>query len=640
MRFKSLLCAIYLFLSLCGCQNLNNKERVEPKPEPVALSSNRPDPHSFSRHDSVRVNHLDLDLLVNFKKKILEGSVVLTYEQLDPNATSIALDSRNLKIKRISAVQDTKKPKLSWRYGQSHDLLGNELIIDLPGDGSPIKIQYQTMPQASGLQWLTPQQTGGDQPYLFSQSQAIHARSWIPLQDTPAVRVTYDAKIKVKDAVKPVLSADNNDQAGNEGVFTLSMPQPIPAYLIAIAVGDIKHRQISEHVTIYAEPDVLEAASYEFAKTESMIETTEALYGPYRWGQYDLLVLPPSFPFGGMENPKLSHITPTVIAGDRSLDSLIAHELAHSWSGNLVTNALWQDAWLNEGFTTYIESRIVDAVHGRERMVMEAALAYDALLETFKTLPIDQQKLNNPAFSIDPDDYFSAVPYDKGRFFLEWMEQQVGRETFDEFLNGYFDHFAFKSITTQIFIDYLKTHLLSKNADKISMEQVTAWLNEPGIPSNFKPPQTSKFNAIDQQVQQWLSGNLSLNTGMSTNWTTQEWLYFLRALPSELSTAQLNNLDQTFQLSKRQNSEIAHDWLLISINNQYENAYGRLIEYLNTIGRVKLIKPLYQALMLNPDLHNLANNIYLKARPGYHPIATSQIDLIVGYQEADASNHP
>lgn len=633
MFYRTSIPLLLLFLSVQGCQlhKANN-----PKNTIVDLENSqqlRPDPHSFSRHQSVKVKHIELDLEVDFKEKILEGHVTINYKKLNPDATTLVLDSRDLKVKRVSAENGAKNPKLNWQYGKNHELLGTELIIDLPQDNSPIKIYYETQPNASGLQWLTPEQTSGTQPFLFSQSQAIHARSWIPLQDTPAVRITYDATIRVEQAVKPVLSADNNNQNDADGEYYFSMEQAIPSYLIAIAVGDLKHQQISDHVTLFSEASVLEAASYEFAETENMIEATEALYGKYRWGQYDLLVLPPSFPFGGMENPKLSHITPTIIAGDRSLDSLIAHELAHSWSGNLVTNALWKDAWLNEGFTTYIESRIVDAVHGKERMMMEAALAYKGLLKELTTLPTDQQKLINPTFNIDPDDYFSSVTYDKGRFFLDWLEQQVGRPAFDGFLNNYFNRFAFQSITTEQFVDYLKLNLIDKHPNKINMSQVDIWLNGSGVPDFFEPPSTTKFYNIDKLVDKWAANKISAEQINVTQWTTQEWLHFLRALPKDLSQNQLNSLDMQFSLTQRQNSEIAHDWLLISINNQYQAAYGRLIDYLSNIGRVKLIKPLYEALMKAPELHNLAANIYHKARSGYHPIATSQIDIIVGYNK-------
>ncbi len=622
-----------VFILSCLCLLTACHQQNPPKPFQTSTEAaqSRPDPHSFSRHDQVIITHLELDLTVKFKHQVLDGYAVITYQRLDPSIKQLVLDTRELKIKGVEAINSGKNTKLLWRKGQAIEGLGTPLIIDIPSENTPIKIHYQTSSNASGLQWLSPQQTSGKkQPFLFSQSQAIHARSWIPIQDTPSVRVTYNATIRVKPEVKAVLSADNNHQQAIDGVHTFTMQQPIPAYLIAIAVGDLAMQQISEHVAIYAEPAVLEAAAYEFAATENMITATEALYGPYRWGQYDLLVLPPSFPFGGMENPKLSHITPTIIAGDRSLDSLIAHELAHSWSGNLVTNALWRDAWLNEGFTSYIEARIIDAIYGKERMLMEATLVHQALLNEMQDLTADQQKLVNPQASADPDDYFSGVAYDKGRFFLEWMEQQVGRQIFDQFLNSYFTQHAFQSIETKDFVNYLNQHLLLNNTGKITLNQVNTWLHQPGLPDFFTPPSTSRFKQIEQQVKAWAAGQLPTTEIATQNWTTQEWLYFLRALPTQLTTQQLQQLDQNFALTARQNSEIAHDWLLISINNQYQAAYPRLIEYLSSIGRVKLIKPLYEALMENPDLHNLAANIYRKSRPGYHNIASQQIDAIVG----------
>ena len=633
-KFNRPLLAILFTLMLftLGCQN----HTVNQPTSDLKTLNQRPDPHSFSRHDQVKVTHLSLDLAVKFKSKILEGSATLSYERIKPEANKLILDSRNLKVIRVAAVNDSKNPKLMWRYGATIAGLGTELIIDLPADQSPIRIDYHTSPEASGLQWLNPSQTTSqNQPYLFSQSQSIHARSWIPIQDSPSVRVTYDARIKVKQDVRVVLSADNNDQTAEDGVYTFNMPLAIPAYLIAIAVGDIEHQNISEHVTIYAEEPVMASAVHEFGATEAMIAATEAMYGPYRWGQYDLLVLPASFPFGGMENPKLSHITPTIIAGDRSLDALIAHELAHSWSGNLVTNALWQDAWLNEGFTSYIEARIIEAIYGKERLAMEATLVYQSLLEAMADMTPDEQKLINPNLSQDPDDYFSAVSYDKGRFFLDWMEQQVGRDVFDAFLNQYFDHHAFQSITTPAFVAFLDQHLLQENPGKITLDQVHTWLHEPGIPSWFTPPSTDRFKHIDQLVADWQAGQTPLRDLDTQSWTTQEWLHFLKALPTAMTTTELAELDHAFNLTERQNSEVAHVWLLISIRHQYQPAYARLIDYLTQIGRVKLIKPLYEALMAEPALHELADNIYFKARPGYHNIATRQIDEIVGYEPKD-----
>lgn len=630
----------FLLIFLIGCQQptaINEVPSTEVKPAQLTtLNANRPDVFSFSRHDEVKVTHLILDLDINFKRQVLEGYVVINYQVIKPDAKRLVLDSRDLKIKRVESLHDKKNKKIMWRKGDTIAGLGTELIIDLPPDHSAIKIYYQTMPKASGLQWLGPEKTSGKKsPYLFSQSQAIHARSWIPLQDTPSVRVTYDATMRVKQGLRVVMSADNNDQEAVDGVHTFSMQQAIPAYLIAIAVGDIRLKNISDHVTIYAEQEILKAAAYEFAATEEMITATEAIYGPYRWGQYDLLILPPSFPFGGMENPKLSHITPTVIAGDRSLDSLIAHELAHSWSGNLVTNAKWQDAWLNEGFTSYIEARIIEAIYGKERMMMESTLVYQALMNDIQQLNTDDQKLVNPSQSNDPDDYFSSISYDKGRFFLEWMEQQVGRSAFDQFLNQYFADHAFQSITTQDFVNYLQDNLLHQHPEKITMTQVNTWLHEPGMPSFFEPPTTQRFDAISQIASDWTTGKIPTRSIKTKKWTTQEWLHFLRALPKQLSFTQMQALDTHFELTQRQNSEVAHDWLLIAINNQYQPAYERLIDYLSSIGRVKLIKPLYEAMMNHENLQNFASQIYQKARPGYHNIATQQLDPILKVYDFD-----
>ena len=630
---------LLLMLTLAGCQSTE-----QPKPslskqilstQDPGLFADRADVYSFANHKQVRATHIDLDLRIKFKQKILDGSVLISWERLDPEVKQIHLDINGLKIKRAVAENNSKNPKLIWRIGQTIEGMGSELIIDLPQDGSAIRVYYETQPEASGLQWLDPALTSGKQhPYLFSQSQSIHARSWIPMQDTPSVRVTYTARIAVKPGLRVVMSADNNQQQATDGVHSFDMPQPIPVYLLAIAAGDIDLQQISEHVTIYAEPQWLAPAAHEFAETEAMITATEQLYGPYLWGQYDLLVLPPSFPFGGMENPKLSFITPTVIAGDRSLDSLIAHELAHSWSGNLVTNDLWEDAWLNEGFTSYIESRIVEAVHGRPRMLMEAALAYQSLQAELAELPAAFQSLVAQSKTPNPDDYFSAVTYDKGRFFLEWMEQQVGREAFDAFLNQYFKNFAFQSINTEQFVSYLQQHLHTQHPEQLPMSAIRQWLYQPGVPGFFNPPVTERFALIDRQVQAWQTGQQPLSALDTSQWITQEWLHFLRALPDNLSTAQLLELDDNFALTQRQNSEIAHDWLLISIRHHYEPAYARLIDYLNNIGRVKLIKPLYEALMADESLNNLGRQIYQKARSGYHPIATVQLDQIVGLPTA------
>ncbi|HYE73184.1 MAG TPA: M1 family metallopeptidase, partial [Blastocatellia bacterium] len=509
-------------------------------------------------------------------------------------------------------------------------ILGAPLTIQLSPDATRVRVDYETDQNASGLQWLDAAQTAGKkQPYLFTQSQAIHARSWIPCQDSPAVRVTYTAHIKTPNTVRAVMSAENDPNAPRNGDYRFKLDNPIPAYLIALAVGDIAFKPMSARTGVYAEPSVVDKAAAEFADTEKMIEATETLYGPYRWGRYDLLVLPPSFPFGGMENPRLTFATPTIIAGDKSLVSLVAHELAHSWSGNLVTNATWSDFWLNEGFTTYLERRIVEAVYGRNREEMEAVLGKQDLLEEIKQFEDRDEILHIDLSGRDPDDGATRVPYEKGALFLRQLEETFGRERFDQFLRSYFDHFAFQSITTQDFVNYLKQNLFSKDEQLAAKIPLDEWLYKPGLPASAPEPKSDAFAKVAEQADAWQRGTVKADQIKSKDWTTQEWIHFLRHLPPQLSKEQMTELDRTFHLTQSGNSEIAHQWLLMAIRHKYEPAYPRLEEYLTTIGRRKLVRPLYEELMKTDDGKARAKAIYQKARPGYHPITSATIDGIV-----------
>ena len=599
--------------------------------EPVSSRRDR-DMHSYGNPDEVVVRHLDLDWDVNFNQRTLSGTAVLLIDRVADSARTLRLDTRELLISRVEVADRTGAwLPAPFRLGDEDPILGTPLEVALPEAVTRVRIAYATSPDASGVQWLTPDQTTGKvDPFMFTQSQAIHARSWIPLQDSPGVRVTYRATVRTPGALRAVMSAANGAETPPDGEFTFEMNQPIPSYLIALAVGDLEFRAMTDRTGVYAEPAVVEAAAAEFDDTEAMMVATERLYGPYRWDRYDLLVLPPSFPFGGMENPRLTFTTPTVVAGDKSLVALVAHELAHSWSGNLVTNATWRDFWLNEGFTVYLERRIVEEVFGRARAEMEAALDRDVLTAELERLDSADQILHVDLGGRDPDDGMTQVPYLKGELFLRLLEQRFGRDRFDSFLRGYFDHFAFRSIVTADFVAYLNQHLLTDGTDLAQVLQIDTWLEQPGLPDNVPQSDSDALARVEEQAARWVNGGTAVNRLDTDSWTTQEWIHFLKSLPERLTTEQMVELDEVFGFTRAGNAEVAHQWLLIAIRSRYETAYSRLETYLIEIGRRKLIKPLYDELVKTPDGRARAEAIYQMARPGYHPISASSIDEVLG----------
>ena len=575
------------------------------------------DYHSFSNPEAITVTHLDLALTANFEEQILDGTATLDFVRQKPDAQTLILDTRALSINSVTVNGES----VDYTLGEADQNLGAPLRISVPESATQVTIDYATSPDASGVQWLTPAQTAGkSHPFLFTQAQAIHARSFIPLQDSPQVRITYDATINTPEDLLAVMSAANNPHTERDGEYSFSMPQPIPSYLIALAIGDLEFKAMGDRTGVYAEPSMLDAAAAEFEDTESMLELTENKYGPYRWDRYDLLILPPSFPFGGMENPRLSFITPTVIAGDKSLVSLIAHELAHSWSGNTVTNATWRDLWLNEGFTTYLTYRIMEMLYGADRYNMEAVLGYQSLPADIDALPDADQKLAIDLRGRNVDDVFSDIPYEKGALMLREIEHKIGREAFDSFLLNYFEHFAFESITTDVFLDYLDETLLKGYPDTLSRERLEQWIFEPGIPDGAPVPQSDAFAKIDSVRNQWLEGKTKAQNIDTQEWTTHEWLYFLNNMPQQLSQAQLEQLDSNFSLTESQNNEIAHSWLMIAVKNEYKPAYDRLYSYLVNIGRNKLVKPLYRELAKTAEGKALATKAFNEAKAGYHPL--------------------
>jgi len=597
-----------------------------PKQPPLPRSH---DEHSYAEPDKVVVKDLGLDLRVDFAKKELRGAADLRLEWKDAAHRQLVLDTRDLVIDKVLGKSGAGGwHKLAFTLGERDPIFGQKLTIDVRRQYEIVRVRYKTSPDASGLQWLEPSMTQGKAlPFMFSQSQAIHARSWVPLQDTPGVRYTYTAHLETDPRVMALMSANNPPDATRDGDYVFRMSQPIPSYLMAISAGDLVFRPISERSGVWAEPATVEAAVKEFADTEKMIQTTESLYGPYRWERYDLLILPPSFPFGGMENPRLSFITPTVMVGDKSLVSLIAHELAHSWSGNLVTNASWKDMWLNEGFTSYVENRIVESMYGKERAEMEDVISQFGLAAEMKDLPNDRELLALPALpGTDPDEALTDVAYIKGAWFLQFLEQRYGREVFDPFLRSYFNEFAFQSITTDQFAEYLAKNLVSKNPEAVTEAELDAWLNKPGIPKFAQAARSARFDAVDAAREQFLRGRKAANELLTAAWTTQEWVRFLEGMPETVPPEQLVELDDTFKFTGTPNGEIAQRWYPLTVRSGYFEARPAIAEFLKRIGRRKLVMPTYEALAATQEGREFARKVFAEARPGYHPITSASVE--------------
>jgi aminopeptidase N len=608
---------------------------VETGDDRSELGSGAVDPHSFSRPEEAVVLHLALDLDVDFGSRKLTGTA--TYDiEVAPGAKQIVFDTRDLEITSVVVGTDAAEQDAVFDLGEEDPFLGRALSVDLPPAARTVRISYATKPQAGALQWLPPEQTASGKPFLLSQSQAILARTWVPCQDTPGVRMTYSATLRVPADLMAVMSAENPTERSDDGVYHFEMPQAIPSYLLAVAVGDLEFRAIDERAGVYAEPSVVEAAAWEFADVTAMIAAAEKLYGPYDWGRYDLLVLPPSFPFGGMENPRLTFATPTIIAGDRSLVALVAHELAHSWSGNLVTNSTWDDFWLNEGTTTYLTYRLMEELYGVEYAQMLSVLGWQDLQTVFEELdpgsPDTHSKL--ALTGRDPDDGMTDVAYEKGSALLTTLEKAVGRERFDEFLREYFNHFSFRSLDTETFVSYLRDNLLVQEPALLETLDIDAWIYGPGLPATAKTPESKEFQRVEQQITAFSSGTDAAQLD-TADWTTHHWLHFLRKLPERISSEELSQLDAAFGFTASGNSEIQSAWFERSIAAGYREAYPALREFLLKVGRRKFLKPLYTGLAETPDGLAWALDVYAEARSGYHSVSSNTIDGILGWPAKD-----
>ncbi len=592
----------------------------------------RVDPHSFFDSSQARTRSFTLELGVDFERRRVSGRVELNLDR--PSSGPLDLDTKGLEIVAVSGVSGEA---IAYELGDEVPILGRRLRLALPRGTRTVGITYETGPEAVGLQWLAPEQTAGKRhPFLFTQFQPIHARTMLPCQDTPVVRASYNAYVTVPEPLVAVMSAGPAAQLatiqGRRDKRTLhfAMPQPVPSYLIALAVGELESRDLSPRSRVWAEPATVGAAAHEFAGVEEMIGAAERLFGPYEWERYDMLVLPPSFPYGGMENPRMTFLTPTLLAGDRSLVDVVAHELAHSWTGNLVTNATMDHFWLNEGFTVWAERRILEALHGEEAAALGWAIGQSALEDSIARFGADSPMtlLRTHLEGVDPDDVYSSIPYEKGSRFVVALERAAGRERFDRFMRRYIERFHFTSITTEEFVAFLEGEL----PGLASQVDADAWLHQPGMPAGAPVFRSSKLEALTALAEGWPAGARP-KPDEAAAWSANELLLYLQHLPRRLDAASCRRLDEQFRLSAQGNYEILVEWLTIAAGSDYEPVFPRVREVLTTVGRMKYLRPLYGALGVSLRTRALAKEIFAQASPGYHNLSKRVVESVMAKYE-------
>ena len=631
MRLFAALFLIIGAAALGACSKQGDGSGGSPIVSPILTTNDAKDQFTYAQPEAARVTHVALDLTLDFEKKNVGGSATLDV-MASEGADTVILDTMGLEI---SSVTDSDGGKLPFEMGTAKEGMGAPLTITM-GDKRQIVVAYKSGPDAAALQWLVPEQTaGGKHPYLLSQGQPTLNRTWIPTQDSPGIRQTWEAKITAPEPLTVVMSGLSGGEPASAGdgsqTFSFAMDKPVAPYLIAIAAGDIVFKELGPRSGVWTEPVMLDKAAAELADTEKMIDAAEELYGEYRWGRYDMIVLPPSFPYGGMENPVMTFLTPTFIAGDRSLTGLVAHELAHSWSGNLVTNANWSDSWLNEGTTSYFENRIIEKLYGTKRASQERALNFASMEDTIAEKGSDSAitALHLTGEEAGPDGGTSGVIYDKGASFLHTVESIVGREKFDIWLESWFDRHAFQPATSAMFLADMRKNLVKGDKELEAKLMLDEWVYKPGLPSNVLRPDPDAFAEVDKAATAY-SASRTLDKAAWSEWTSAERLRLLSKLPKELPDEELAKLDSDLGLAASENNEILFAWLELALQNRYEPAVPLTEKFLATVGRRKFVAPLFEALMEQGDWGKpIAKRIYAKTRGGYHAVTTGTVDELL-----------
>ncbi|XP_028307424.1 leukotriene A-4 hydrolase [Gouania willdenowi] len=598
------------------------------------------DPGSFSCSSMCVTKHLNLELHADFQGRVLRGKAALTVEALQDRLVVLTLDTNDLKVTSVLANGQSA----AFSLGPKHRFKGSSLNITLPfhlsrGQHVIVEVTYETSPSATALQWLTPEQTAGKKhPYLFSQCQAIHCRSMVPCQDSPSIKHTYYAKVSVPKDLVVVMSAvrdgqEEDPQDNSRIIYRFRQPVPMPSYLIAIGVGALESREIGPRSRVWSEKEFVDKAAFEFSDTEKMLKTAEDLAGPYVWGQYDILVLPPSFPYGGMENPCLTFATPTLLAGDKSLSNVIAHEISHSWTGNLVTNKTWEHFWLNEGHTVYLERMIGRCMEGEQFRQFKAIGGWKDLQDSVNTFGA-----NNPLTNlvpnlqdVDPDDAFSSVPYEKGFALLYHLEELMGGpEVFMGFVKSYIQLFAYGSATTEDWKNYLFTYFKDK-VDILNKVDWNAWMFTPGMPPVKPQYDTTMADACIALSQRWIRANDQDLSGFKESdvktLSSHQLIEFLSLLLQEeaLPLSHVKKMQEVYNLNAIKNSEIRFRWLRLCVRSRWEEMVPEALKMATEQGRMKFTRPLFREIHNFEKYRDEAIRTFVVHRAAMHSVTSGLV---------------
>jgi aminopeptidase N len=586
------------------------------------------DPFSFANADEITVRHVSLDLEVDFDTSTIAGSATLHVRNLT-GTDELFLDTNGLVIHRVVLDDGTQA---------SHDLLTTDPILGTPlriivrPDTRWVRVEYETSPDAAGLHWMTPTQAQQEAPYLYSQNETIDARSWIPVQDSPSVRMTWDASVRVPPGYLALMSAENPTATSPDGAYTFEMDIPIPAYLQSLAVSELEFRAIDERSGVYAVPDRIDAAHAELQVVPEMMDEAEAICGPYRWGRYDVLIMPPSYHIGGMEHPRLTFATPSFVSGDGSLVKLIAHELAHSWSGDQVTTATWNDIWINEGLTVYLELRIMEAIFGSD---YEAMLAENSLRAVEQYVQSDPDhpdtRMHGDLRGRHPNEGFSRISYDKGGAFWRMLESGVGRAAIDRFLKIYFARYTFEWMDADALVDLIRDELLSGNTQLEQQLRIHEWVYETGLPSNRQVVDSARFNRVDVERSRFAAGTRAslLDT---RDWSPHEYVYFLQYASGQNMSGRMSELEGAWDLDDTTNLSLLSTWSHWVAGMGHLPSFPAMERYLGTVGAGGGLVGVY-SLLKNNNNASRATTLYRAFRPRYHRYAQAALDGLLEFAE-------